>query len=140
MYLHPQNLVRGGVQLTSERHQEMDRLTVHHPISMFVSNDEKKEAMASFASIVASALDCRSYNGRQLELRRGDIDVILVPYEDANVQFDTRLVVEIIGHDYPERMCDIRSRLVNINHQMSRLYGDVSVSVAFIGITDGCSV
>ena len=134
----------------------MPDLKMRYPSTIFVDEDGAASEDTIFEFIehvtpfIAASLDCNDYHGDPVELKPEHIDVHLMPYQGEYTRFaGAPILVEITGYDYPERMMNIHSRLIQIRDIMSAAirgfgrYYDPNgreVAVTFIPIPDGCWV
>ena len=90
----------------------MPDLELRYPEGLFTDAEAKNEFLTSVAECVAGVLTCLDYDGETcVELKPGDIDVVMVPYLPENARLSAPLVGKLAGYDYPDRMARINESL-----------------------------
>lgn len=89
--------------------------------------------------VVSEELSGTGYEGEPIQLTPISIDVLLIPYEQGDSNLNGKILIEIMGYDYPERMGTIRERLSKIKERIKRGV-EQECSISFISLRDGCWV
>jgi hypothetical protein len=117
----------------------MPDVKLYYPRGQYESSEAKANLMDAVSASVAIALECADYAGEPLNLHAAEVELTLVPYERACSRRTSQLVVEIVGHDYPDRMRDIDDRLESIKKVLLRDLG-YTTSVKYFRIGERCWV
>lgn len=122
----------------------MPDVKVRFPIALMNYEKTRIRFADDAASIIARELECNDYDGKPVGLEPDHIDVHLQAYKhkSCDVRFKgAKMLIEITGYDYPERMSNIKQRLTSIKERLALLNGISDfdyIAITYIPIPDGC--
>ena len=82
----------------------MPRVDVLFPNIVFGAPNLKRGLMADIKRIVADEMSGMNYEGSSFTLDPSDVEIVITPYMEDDVDLAARYPITITGYDYPERM------------------------------------
>lgn len=122
----------------------MPDVQIRYPSALITSTEIYTQFKNNVAEAVADVLECNSYDGTPVDLEPNHIDVHMIDYDYQGFQVrfkNAKLLVQIIGYDYPDRMRNIAERLMEIKRYIALLLGisDLDyIAITYIPIPEGC--